>query len=344
MKRWARRSKSLIIVFKIWHNWLLRRRFASGLIETSHGSTLGRKNLDESVSYIDEQFNDYLTYGQLTNQQLSGKRILELGFGDNVGVALRFLAAGASRVVCVDKFYSKRDVARERDIYVALRDRLGAEEQKRFDAAVDVENDIKFNNGKLSCINGLDLDTGAGKLLEQEEMFDIIISRAVIEEIYEPEHVLATVDRLLVPGGLMLHKIDLSDYGIFSEGGMHPLTFLTIPQSIYRLMATDSGIPNRKLIGYYRKKMRELGYDSKFLVTSIVGFGPVMPHKEFVELDNDYFSLAIPVINGIRSKLCRDYRDLPDDELMVSGVFMVARKPALPSRLETESRLPLRSN
>src|SRR5438034_693533 len=87
MKRWARRSKSLIIVFKIWHNWLLRRRFASGLIETSHGSTLGRKNLDESVSYINEQFNDYLTYGQLTNQQLSGKRILELGFGDNVADA-----------------------------------------------------------------------------------------------------------------------------------------------------------------------------------------------------------------------------------------------------------------
>src|SRR2546430_3721229 len=145
MKRLAKKSKSLIIAFKIYQNWRLKRHFASGVIETDHGSTHSKKSLDESLSYIDEQFVDYLTYGQLTAAQLRGKKILELGFGDNVGVALRFLAAGAARVVCVDKFYSRRDVANEREVYAALRARLSDDKQQRFDEAIDLADGITFN-------------------------------------------------------------------------------------------------------------------------------------------------------------------------------------------------------
>ena len=222
MKRWARRSKSLIIAFKIFQNWQMRRRFASGRIESEHGSSHSRKSLAESLAYIEEQFRDYLTYGQLSREELRGKRILELGFGDNVGVALKFLAAGASQVVCVDKFYSKRDATREREIYSKLRETLTDEEKERFDAAVEITDDIKFNPTRLQCLNGLDLEAAAGQLERVGQVFDLIISRAVIEEIYEPASVFAAADRLLAAGGMMLHKIDLSDYGIFSDGGMHP--------------------------------------------------------------------------------------------------------------------------
>lgn len=327
MKRWARKSRNLIIAFKIFHNWQMRRRFAAGSIDTEHGSTHSRKDLAESLSYIEEQFQDYLTYGQLKSEQLRGRRILELGFGDNVGVALRFLAAGASRAVCVDKFYSKRNVAQEREIYAALRQELSVAEQDRLDEAVDLNDGIKFNPNKLRCINGLDLESAADQLLKEEQVFDLIISRAVIEEIYEPERVLAAADKLLAPGGLMLHKIDLSDYGIFSDGGMHPLTFLTIRESVYRRMASDSGIPNRKLIDYYRQRMRELGYDARFFITSLVGYGAVVPHKESIELDDDASRIALAVINEIRPKFDRAFREKTDEELMIGGVFLVGRKP-----------------
>ncbi|MEP6741286.1 MAG: hypothetical protein ABJB61_02215 [bacterium] len=100
----------------------------------------------------------------------------------------------------------------------------------------------------------------------------------MIEEIYKPDGVFLAADKLLAPGGLMLHKIDLSDYGMFSDIGMHPLTFLPIPEGFYRLMASDSGLPNRKRVGYYRERMARLGYDAKFLVSGILGAG-VEPHK-----------------------------------------------------------------
>lgn len=328
MKSWARKSKNLIIAFKIFQNWQMRRRFASGYTETEHGSTHSRKTLDESLSYIEEQFQDYLKYGQLSSEQLRGKKILELGFGDNVGVALRFLAAGAAQVICVDKFSSKRDESREKEIYSALREKLGGEEREQFDKAVDLTDGISFDAARVSFIRGLDLEPATQALQIQNEAFDIVISRAVIEEIFEPASVFARVDQLLAPGGLMLHKIDLSDYGIFTDGGMHPLTFLTIPQSVYRLMAADSGIPNRKLIGYYREQMRKLGYDAKLLITDTVGHGPHVPHKEASELNELDFRTALPVINEIRSRLSREYQQMTDEELMVRGVFLVARKPA----------------
>jgi len=326
MKRWVRRSKHAIIAFKIYQNWEMRRRFASGSIETQHGSTLRRKTLEESIDYINEQFEDYLEYGCLTGQDLKGKRILELGYGDNVGVALRFLAAGAAQVICIDKFYSERDVSRERELYAALRDRMSSDEKRRLDDIVDIGTDIKFDDSRLRCLNGLDLTRGAEMLLGQSEVFDMVISRAVIEEIYEPKQVLTVVNRLLAPNALMLHKIDMSDYGIFSEGGMHPLTFLTIPNSIYRLMATDSGIPNRKLIGDYKQITRDLRHEGKFFVTSLVGYGPLVPHRELHDIDNGCLRIARSTISEFRSRLQRPYRDLSDDELMISGVFLVSRK------------------
>lgn len=327
MKRWARKSRNLIIAFKIFHNWQMRRRYASGDAETEHGSTHSRKSLDESLRYIEEQFQDYLSYGKLSSEQLLGKKILELGFGDNVGVALRFLSAGAAKVICIDKFCSKRDESREKEIYSALRENLSDEERKRFDEAVDLSRGISFNASRISYIRGRDLEPAIAALGIQDKAFDLVVSRAVIEEIYDPSSVFARVDKLLAPGGLMLHKIDLSDYGIFTDGGMHPLTFLTIPPSVYRRMASDSGIPNRKLIGYYREQMEELGYDARFLITDTVGYGLHVPHKEASELDKVFLRKAVLVIDAIRPKLAPEFRQMPDQELMVRGVFLVARKP-----------------
>jgi SAM-dependent methyltransferase len=326
MRQWARKSKYALILFKIWQNRALRKKFVSGSIETSHGSSLARKNLIESLDYIDGQFNDYRKYGELTDEELHGKRILEVGYGDNVGVALRLIAAGAAQVVCVDKFDAKHDLNKEREVYLNLRERLGSKEQLRFDESVDLSRGVMLNEKRITCVKGIDLSEDGDDFLKDHGHFDIILSRAVIEEIYEPEQLFATFDQLLEPNGLMLHKIDLSDYGIFSEGGMHPLTFLTIPRSVYRLMASDSGIPNRKLTSYYRQQMAKLNYTVRFLVTSVVGHGFVEPHQAIDDLDNDYRRAGKPVVDAIRSRLCPEFKNLSDDELMISGLFLVARK------------------
>lgn len=324
MKALARKSKTAIIASKLYTNWRMRRSRAKGSIEANMGSTHSRKTIKESLAYIEVQNADYCRYAQLSPEEIKGKKIIELGCGDNVGVALKFLADGAQQVVCVDKFYSVRDVEKERTIYVELRKTLSPIQQVAFDRAVDLSSSIKFDEGRLRCVYGIEL--GDFIAADTERAFDIVMSRAVIEEIYKPDELFAAADKLLKPGGLMIHKIDLSDYGMFSNGGMNPLTFLTIPEWLYRRMASASAIPNRKLISYYRDLMTRAGYEALVFVTSIIGAGEIVPHKLKIEPGVDYGPSELALIEKIRPKLQPEFANMTDAELLVSGIFLVARK------------------
>ena len=332
VKQLAKKSKTLIVAAKIVDNWRMKRRFAAGNTESLHGAThsLFFKDISESLDYINVQFDDYLKYSGLTVDQLQGMRIFELGFGDNVGVALKLIAAGAERAVCLDKYYSKRNLEHQRQIYSALRETMSVEEKERFDQAIDLKSGIELNPEKVLCIYGTDVEN-ADQLFEMEK-FNLAISRGAIQDIYNPDAAFAAMDRILAPGGYMLHKIDLSDQGMFRDNGMNPLTYLTISEPVYRLMAIDSGKPNRKLISYYRRVMSELGYDTKLLVTGIIGVGvcgkgDLHPHKEKVELNVDYPEATLQLVQQVRSHLIPEYRAMPDEELIIDGIFVIARKP-----------------
>lgn len=325
VKRLARQSKTAIIIYKLIDNRRLRKRVASGDIETTHGSTLLKQTRTESLAYIEKQFTDYIKYAGLSAESLKGKRIFELGPGDNLGVALRFLSAGAASVVCLDRFYSKRDPAYERSIYMTLQEILPAEERRRLDQAVNLREGVQFNPEKVQSVYGVTLEEFADTLAHDHEKFDLIVSCAVLEEIYDPDPVFAAMDRLLAPGGSMVHVIDLGDYGMFRQQRMHPLTFLTISEPIYKRMASDSGLPNRKRLGYYVQKMKELGYQSKFFVTSVLPNGRLEPAPEYVP---GKFKHDSNLVAKIRSKLANDFKNLDEDQLLIDGMLLVGRKPA----------------
>ena len=326
VKRLARRSKTAIIIYKMLDNRRLKKRVEAGDIETLHGSTHIDRSVNKSLEYLEQQFADYVNYAQLLPEDIQGARILELGPGDNLGLALKFLAAGADSVVCLDRFYSKRSVEHEAEIYRALRERLSDEDQTRFDEAVSLSDEIRFNPERLRTVYGATLDEFANQLPLDSESFDLILSCAVLEEIYDPDPAFAAMDKLLARGGRLVHVIDLGDYGMFREQGMHPLTFLTIPESIYKRMASDSGLPNRKRLDYYVAKMKEFGYQAKFFVTSVIPTGRLQPAAEYVA-GNLNLETGRLLIEEIRGRLAHDFRDLGDDDLLIDGVLLVARKP-----------------
>lgn len=326
LERFAQKSKMAIITYNIYNNWRIKRRFNSGNYKTSIGSTHSRMTLSESLDYINRVFGDYLRYSGMAIEDLQDKRILEIGPGDNLGVALMFLASGSAQVVSLDKFLSKRESEQERKIYQELRRQLNDYSRELFDTIINLDGKIEINSDKLRYIYGHGIEE-ANDFLEPES-FDFIVSRAVLEGIYDIDAAFSVMNSLLIPGGLMIHKIDLRDYGMFSGFGMHPLTFLTIPDSIYRLMTKESGRPNRRLINYYRQKMIDLGYDTKIFVTHILGREEeVLPHKERIELNVDYSEATISLLNKIHPKLNNRFKDLSDEELIVSGIFFTARKP-----------------
>jgi hypothetical protein len=330
LKQIGRKSRPAIVGYVLYQNWRMKRQLQSGNCESLHGATHSGKSPEASLDYIRQQFDDYLLYSGLHQEEFAGRRILELGSGDNVGVALRYLSIGAREVVCLDRFYAKRDLHQQQTIYERLRDTLGPEEKVRFDEVVNLSDGIQFNPERLRCIYGTSLEDT--RELFGGEPFDLIMSRVAIQDIYDPEPTFEAMDRLLVPGGHMLHKIDLSDQGMFRDCGLHPLMFLTIPERVYRRMAVDSGRPNRKLIGYYRQKLGELDYDAKILITSIIGSGgrgDMHPHKERIEPHVDYTESRLKLVQEIRPRLSGPFRYLPDEELLIDGIFIVARKPVI---------------
>jgi SAM-dependent methyltransferase len=325
IKQLAGRSKSLIVLHRIVDNWQRRRAFQAGKTTTAYGSTHEFWSLEKSVDYINQVYREYLEYSGLTPAALVGKQILEVGPGDNFGVALMFLADGAAKVVSLDKFYSERNEEQQARIYRELRKQLSAAQIRLFDESIKLNGETEVNPAKLEYIYGHGIEE-AGQMLAPES-FHFIVSRAVLHNVYDIERGFAAMDRVLAPGGYMAHKIDFSDENMFSSRGMHPLTFLTIPERIYRLMAKDSGKPNRRLIHDYRKQMRRMGYDAKLFVSSVLGVGALSPYREHIEAGVDYSKETINLIEEIRPKLASQYRSLSTENLAVAGIFLVARKP-----------------
>lgn len=325
LKKVAGRSKTLIILHRIVDNWRRRRAFQSGQTTNAYGSTHEFWSLEKSVDYINLVYREYLEFSGVTPETFRGRRILEVGPGDNFGVALRFLADGAAKVVSLDKFYSERNDEQQARIYRELKGQLSPEKAVVFDETIKLDGVLELNKHRLQYIYGHGIEE-ADKILEPES-FHFIVSRAVLHNVYDIERGFEAMDRVLAPGGHMAHKIDFSDENMFSSRGMHPLTFLTIPESVYRLMAKDSGKPNRRLLNDYRELMRKRGYDAKLFVSSIVGVGPLTPHKEKIQRGVDYGNGTVQLIDEIRDKLAAPYRDLPEEDLAPAGIFLVARKP-----------------
>ena len=327
-----KRHKWALVGYRILRNARAALRQAFGNRQSAGGRSHAGLAPDESVAYLERVYGDYLRYGGLSEDFVRDKDILEGGPGDNLGVALRFLAAGARRVVSMDRFDARHNPEQEREIYLRLRNRLAAGERKNFDQAVDLSRGIQFNRQRLEFVCGRGLERAADTFAASS--FDMVVSRAVLEEIADGERVFAAIDRVLRPGGISLHKIDLSDYGLFSANGHHPLTFLTIPGPVYTLMARNSDRPGRKMADFYREQAERYGYDFRLYITAVIQRAyrrpglEVLPHK--IERDliegADYGGDTVALVREIRSRLRPPFRSLSDTDLMTAGIFLAARK------------------
>jgi len=300
IKAAAKRVKPIAVTYYVLTNLRAKRGFSAEGMAQSSGQPVER-----AVDYVESAFAAILDHAGLTPEDLAGARVLELGPGDNLGLGLRFLAAGASQVVTLDKFAVPRDPRHEAAIYQALLERLEPAERER--AAAALVGDARFDPERLRPLTGVSIEEAPGVL--EPESFDVIMSIAVLEHVYDPKAALLGMDRLLRPGGVMLHQVDFRDHEMFSGGGCHPLTFLTISPRIWGLMTRHTGRPNRFLAGWWRDRLSACGYEVRVRVTDLLA-----P------------SGASELIAEIRPRLSREFRSLPDDELATTGAFFVATK------------------
>jgi SAM-dependent methyltransferase len=325
-KPFAKRNAWFVIATNIGADSVRRIGWVSGQIGQAAVLHPPSSGLEQEVARTWGIYRNYLCYAGWKESQIAGKRILELGPGNNIGVPLLFAAQGAAFVAGLDKFVPLQTGSYFREFYSRLRDTLADGEKADFDSAIQLQPLVALRPGRAQHIYGKELpkvvnDLGPGS-------FDLIASNAVMEEIYDPEPIFQAQDRLLRPGGRMVHKIDLRDYGMFTKYGFPALEFLTVPEWTYRHMAEGSGQPNRRRVNYYRDAARRLGYEYTIYVTHILGVEQeLVPPKQTIQRDLDYPDSSLQTIREIRPRLAARFRELSDADLLVQGIVFVARKP-----------------
>jgi SAM-dependent methyltransferase len=296
----------------------LRQRL--GRIGSESGSTHRALAVEESVGYVEAVFADYMTYGGLDHL---GGTAAEVGPGDNAGVGLLLRAAGCASVELIDRFRSYRSPEQQRRIYQALADRH----------EVPGPPDGGWDDSRLPGVVWR-LGSSAEEYFAQQardggRRYDLIVSRAALEHLYDPLGALRSMAACLCPGGRMLHKIDFRDHGMFTPA--HPeLTFLRYPGPVYRQMTQRSGRPNRVLLHRYRALARELagpaGLYTTILVTSLVGEGEITPHVPFAELPAAALRRAVQQVDAGRRHFAAEFAGVSSADLAVTGIFWVGTR------------------
>ena len=147
----------------------------------------------------------YLT--NLGESRFRGATVVEVGPGDTMPFAAHALRLGAARYVAIDRF---ADAWREpSDRRITL-----------------VPRPIEALPDDLSSVA------------------DLVVSFNVLEHVSNVTLAFRQMARLLVPTGVMLHRID---YGPHAHWRQHadPTAFLRVPELLWRAMGSARGYPNR---------------------------------------------------------------------------------------------------
>lgn len=269
--------------------------------QTGRGSDDG-----DAASLADYYWRCFYDYGQqlgLTEQAygafLVGRRVLEYGPGDILGVALLFHAHGASVVECVDRFPLERVSNFNAAVYRALVDRLPHAQRERAAAAFTRSGD-PTSGLRAEAVRYRVTPDG---LAARPEAFDLVVSRAVLEHVNSLEATLSDIACAMAPGGVAVHNVDLRSHNLDRD---RPYDFLTWSEPLYRLMYSHKGFPNRWRSDAYRAILERTG----LVVRSMEPTG----------------RLAAADVERIRDRVAAPLRGASDDELSWLGFWMVLEK------------------
>ncbi len=278
-------------------------------------------SVEEAARYSSRVVADYIAYGAGGDlERLSGKDVLEIGPGDNLGVALVLLAKGARTVTSVDGFTPNSDLHHNAKVYRAIYDTLTPEEQQRIRDVVTLQADgTAIVNGErlISCYAvPIDRDTTPFKT----QSYDIVISRAVLEHLGNLHLGWTNMVRSLRPNGEMWHKVDFRCHEMFAQ--IHPLYFLTVPDVLWNFISRPDPTLNRLRLPTYRELAARDFNHSHCYITHIVDDQEFMPHVESLAHGTHYSERHSNLIRAIRPRLLKRFSEYSDPDLMVTGIFL----------------------
>ena len=255
---------------------------------------LYRQGSMDSADYAISIFESHVDRVGMDMDQLTGKKLLEIGPGDSCATAIIAHAYGASAILMDAGAFAHSDPK----VYEPLCDALRA----RGLSTIDVRHTANLENmlhrlGARYITSGLD---GWHEL--ESASVDLVFSQAVLEHVRYHEFAALQQEcaRVMKLGAKASHQVDLKDH---LGGGLNNLRFA-------------DGVWESSLFvnsGFYTNRIR---FDQMIGMFSQAGF-------EISEIQCERWD-RLPID---RKKLYSSYQAVPDDSLLVSDFSCVLLRP-----------------
>lgn len=304
---WVRRSVWLTTIWFLADNLLASLRIKNpGPPKQDH---LSGEAIEADITYSTNVVENYAKFGAARG------RVAEIGPGGSAATALLMIERGADSVELLDRFVYPHDQSmlnRTYSIIIGRSSKLTA----LFPDPANLGAHVRFETGEPAA---------AERYFENHKGYDAVCSCAVLEHLFDPILALKRMTAALNIDGKLVHYVDFRDHAMYTAGGLHELTFLTIPRWIYPHMSRRRGRPNRVLIGEYRSACAELGLDFQILATSLVGVG-FIEHMPYAEVPAELRAKAEARVEAIRGKLAEPYRSMAACDLAIDSIALIATK------------------
>ena len=290
-----------IVVTSIAKNLMLKSHFISSIkYRARKGDYWVKKSVEENIRHINDIFHWLVDRSGLGTDYFKDKTLVEIGPGDTLGVALMFIGHGCKKVTCIDRFRCMQHTKKHTEIYNELISSFDKSRRRFCESAVRLgEGSILVNPEKIEYIPNIPFE----KNTLPSQFCDAVYSYDVLEHVTDVRECFIQMKRIIKKGGYCIHAVDLAGHGEL-RGSFHPLDFLRYSSTIWRLMNSHRGAPNRVRYGEYRRIMDELGFDIMKLL------------KEQINKDE---------VVKVKPNLSHEFRMLSDEELSVIGFFCAAK-------------------
>ena len=189
---------------------------------------------------------------------LRGKRVLEVGPGDQIPIGLLSIGAGARTYFANDRFPGDIASPGARAFYKELAKRAPASFQQEWRSRGMDPESFPWTEGPEAPVRVVPVPVEHLKE-SLDEPVDVIFSYNVVEHLADVEQAFSALRTVLAPGGLMVHMVDYGPHQCW-VGYRNPLTFLTVPPFFWKLMGSNRGTANRVRHWENRELLLRLGF------------------------------------------------------------------------------------
>ncbi|NOZ22038.1 MAG: methyltransferase domain-containing protein [Planctomycetes bacterium] len=252
--------------------------------------------VDDVYKHVTKIFQELMSYAGIAPPDLRDKIAVEIGPGTNLGVALMFLVHGCRRVIVVEKADAAVASEKSAALYRRIVEEHGADAGKLLGAAsgLNPERVTYYPHAAFEATDRI-----------PDASVDLIYSHQVLEHVGDLDACFRGMCRVLKPGGVAMHVVDLSGHSEFARG--HPLDPLRYPSHLWRLMFSHRPHVNRLRLGAYLRSIESSGMELADL-------------RKLRMLDRAEAA-------AVRRLLSPPFSRVDVDELCVIEFFFLARRP-----------------